>query len=170
MTRARHILLAAGAGLALIGASAIVPSDPIIVWNASASVPVGLYLLTPIEQLHVGDLVAVTAPAQLEGWMVERGYLGPGAPLLKHVAALPPACVCRIGTTILIDGSAVAKALPRDRIGRPLPVWRGCQRLAKGEVFLLNADAPRSLDGRYFGPLDPKVIIGRATPLWTREG
>lgn len=170
MTRSRCILLAAGAGLILIGMSAIVQSDPIIVWNASASVPIGLYLLTPIEQLHVGDLVAVTAPAPLKNWMVERGYLGPDAHLLKHVAALPPASVCRVGTTILIDGSAVAESLPRDRIGRPMPVWRGCQRLADGQAFLLNADAPASLDGRYFGPLNSRTIIGRATPLWTREG
>lgn len=169
MTRLRRILLAAGAGLALIGMSAMVLNDPIIVWNASASVPIGLYLLAPVEHLHVGDLVAVTAPAPLRNWMAERGYLGSAAHLLKHVAALPPARVCRVGTTILIDGGAVAAALPRDRTGRSLPVWRGCRQLAEGQVFLLNTDAPASLDGRYFGPLDSRTIIGRATPLWTRE-
>ncbi|MBJ3764568.1 S26 family signal peptidase [Maribius pontilimi] len=170
MTRSRRILLAAGAAIAIIGASAIVQSDPIIIWNASASVPIGLYLVTPIQQLHVGDLVALAAPAPLKNWMVERGHLGPDAPLLKHVAALPPAEICRIGTTILIDGSAVTEALPRDRMGRSLPVWHGCQRLAEDEVFLLNTDAPGSLDGRYFGPLGTDIIIGRATPFWTREG
>jgi len=170
VTGARRTLLAASAGLVLIGMSAIVQSDPIIVWNATASVRIGFYLVTPIEQLHVDDLVAVTAPAQLERWMVERDYIGPDTPLLKYVAALPSANVGRIGTTILIDGSAVAAALSRDRTGRSLPVWSGCQRLAEGQVFLLNTDTPASLDGRYFGPIGSDTIIGRATPLWTREG
>ena len=170
MTRSRRILLAAGAGLALIGASAIVQSDPIVVWNASASVPIGLYLVTPIEQLRIGDLVAVTVPAPLLTRMVKSGYLGHGGPLLKHIAALPPASVCRIGATILIDGHSVAEALSRDRIGRSLPIWRGCRRLAESQVFLLNPNVPASLDGRYFGPLDTNAVIGRATPLWTREG
>jgi len=82
--------------------SAIVQSDPIIVWNATASVRIGFYLVTPIEQLHVDDLVAVTAPAQLERWMVERDYIGPDTPLLKYVAALPSANVGRIARSGII--------------------------------------------------------------------
>jgi type IV secretory pathway protease TraF len=71
---------------------------------------------------------------------------------------------------IIIDGHAVAEAQLRDRLGRPLPVWRGCRTLLEGEVFLLNTDHESSLDGRYFGPLGVDTIIGRATPIWTREG
>jgi conjugative transfer signal peptidase TraF len=170
MIRARRTLLTAGAALTLIGASAVVRSDPLVVWNASASVPVGLYAVTPITRPGVGDLVAVRPPEPLGRWLVENGYLGPETPLLKRVAALPGSEVCREGTTINVDGQAIAEAQARDRLGRPLPVWRGCRTLRDGEVFLLNADHPASLDGRYFGPLDADNIIGRATPIWTQEG
>jgi len=163
-------LVAMGAALALIGASAVVRSDPLLVWNASASVPVGFYAITPITRPEVGDLVAVRPPDALGRWLVENRYLGPDTPLLKRVAALPGSKVCREGTTINVDGHAIAEAQLRDRLGRPLPVWRGCRTLRDGEVFLLNADHPGSLDGRYFGPLDAYTIIGRATPIWTREG
>jgi len=170
MIRARTTLAATGAALALIGASAVVRSDPLVVWNASASVPVGFYAITPIARPEVGDLVAVRPPEPLDRWLVENGYLGPDTSLLKRVTAVPGSEVCRLGTTIIIDGDAVAEAQLRDRLGRPLPVWRGCRTLRDGEVFLLNADHPGSLDGRYFGPLHAVTIIGRATPIWTREG
>jgi conjugative transfer signal peptidase TraF len=170
MIRACRTLLTIGAALTLIGASAVVRSDPLVVWNASASVPVGLYAVTPITRPGVGDLVAVRPPEPLGRWLVENGYLGPETPLLKRVAALPGSEVCREGTTINVDGQAIAEAQARDRLGRPLPVWGGCRTLRDGEVFLLNADHPASLDGRYFGPLDADNIIGRATPIWTQEG
>ncbi|MEO3431882.1 S26 family signal peptidase [Inquilinus sp. CAU 1745] len=170
MIRARPKLLAAGAALVLIGVSAVVRSDPIVVWNASASVPIGFYLMTPLDDPQVGELVAVQPPPSLAGWLVRNGYLGPDTPLLKYIAALPGTKVCRDGTGIWIDGKPVAEARERDRLGRPLPVWQGCKRLRDGEVFFLNPDAPASLDGRYFGPLDTDTIIGRATPVWTREG
>lgn len=169
MTRARKTLIATGAALALIGASAAVRSDPLVVWNASASVPIGFYGITPIEHPQVGDLVAVRPPEPLAEWLYESGYLGRDTPLLKRVAALPGSEVCRHGTTIMVDGEAVAEARERDRLGHPLPAWRGCRTLREGETFFLNADHPGSLDGRYFGPLDTETIIGRATPIWTRE-
>ena len=170
MTQARRIFLLSGMALALVGASTAVPTDPVLLWNPSPSVPVGFYIVTPIDTLEVGALVAVRPLGALETWLVNNRYLGRDTPLLKRIVALPGAEVCREGSTIQIDGEAVAEARVRNRLGRPLPVWTGCRVLADGEVFFLNAREPASLDGRYFGPLDDEVIIGRATPLWTREG
>lgn len=170
MTQVRRTLLLSSIALALIGASAAVRTDPVLLWNPSPSVPVGFYIVTPIDTLEVGALVAVWPPGALETWLVDNRYVGRGTPLLKRIAALPGAEVCREGSAIQIDGEAVAEARERDRLDRPLPVWTGCRVLADGEIFFLNAREPASLDGRYFGPLDDEVIIGRATPLWTREG
>ena len=170
MTQVRRTLLLSGIALALIGASAAVRIDPVLLWNPSPSVPVGLYIVTPIDTLEVGALVAVRPPGALETWLVDNRYLGRDTPLLKRIAALSGAEVCREGSAIHIDGEAVAEARELDRLDRPLPVWTGCRVLADCEVFFLNADEPASLDGRYFGPLDDEVIIGRATPLWTPEG
>lgn len=170
MTRAQRTLLIAGLALGLIGASAVVRSDPVLLWNASASVPAGFYAVAAIDDPQVGDLVAVRPPVLLGDWLFENGYLGRDAPLLKRVAALPGTEVCRDGEAIIVGGTVVAFARERDRLDRPLPDWQGCRRLQAGEVFFLNAGEPASLDGRYFGPLGIDTIIGRATPLWTREG
>lgn len=169
MTQARRTFLLSGIALTLIGASAVVRSDPLVLWNPSPSVPVGFYIVTPIDTLEVGTLVAVRPPRTLETWLVDNRYVGRGTPLLKRIAALPGAEVCREGSAIQIDDETVAEAQDRDRLDRPLPVWTGCRVLAEGQVFFLNAREPASLDGRYFGPLDADTIIGGATPLWTRE-
>ena len=169
MTRTRRTLFLAGVAIGLIGASAAVRSDPLLIWNASASVPIGAYFVTPLRDPKVGDLAVVRPPEALADWFVARAYLSHDTPLLKQVAGLPGAEVCRFGITITMDGASVATARTTDRHGRPLPVWSGCRVLREGEVFFLNRREPTSLDGRYFGPLDTDTIIGRARPIWTRE-
>ena len=170
MTRAWKPLMAASAAVALLAITAVTQPPPRLIWNPSASVPIGLYAISPPRPLAAGDLVAVEPPAPLAGFLSEGGYLPPGVPLLKHVAALPGQRVCRIGCTITVDAEIVGEASLRDRRGRSLPVWSGCITLADGQVFLLNPGAPASLDGRYFGPLPASSIFGRARPVWTREG
>ncbi|NGM47776.1 S26 family signal peptidase [Rhodobacter sp. SGA-6-6] len=171
MTRRRLTLAVMLAGALLIAAPDVTSHAPRLVWNASASAPVGLYAATPITSLEVGDLVAVTPPDDLAIFLAERGYLPRGVPLIKRVLALPGTEVCRSGTTILAHGRAWGEAQARDRLGRDLPRWQGCRGIAARELFLMNWDAPDSLDGRYFGPLPITSITARLSPIWTdRDG
>lgn len=139
---------------------------PRLVWNASASAPIGLYGVTRAERLERGDLVVAWPNAPLAALLDDRGYLPLGVPLIKPVAALPGQQVCREGEAILIDGAVVATARALDRRGRRLPVWRGCETIAPGAVFLLNPRREDSLDGRHFGALPATAVVGRARPLW----
>lgn len=169
MIRAAPSLLGAGLAIALSAVS-LQDRAPRLLWNASASLPIGLYALTPPEALAVGDLVAVRLPPELADWAASRGYLGRQALLLKRIAALRGAVVCRSIGSILIDGVAVAEAAVADRSERPMPVWRGCRRLGVGQAFLLLAETPDSLDGRYLGPTAVSAIVARARAIWTRGG
>jgi conjugative transfer signal peptidase TraF len=143
--------------------------DPLLIWNASASAPIGLYAVQPPGKLGVTDLVVARPPESLASWLAERGYLPKDAMLIKRVAGLPGQKVCRDGFALTIDGIPMAEAQERDRAGRPLPQWRGCIVLLPSEIFLLNWDAPASLDGRYFGAFPVRSVIGRAASLWTVE-
>ena len=147
--------------------SACIHPAPKLIWNASASVPIGLYLVLPVGDLAFADLVVVQPPDQLASFLADGGYLPRGLPLLKQIAALPGQTVCREGTAVTIDDVPFGNALAHDRLGRRLPVWQGCLQLGHEQVFLLNPGRPDSLDGRYFGPLPATSILGRATPLWT---
>jgi conjugative transfer signal peptidase TraF len=169
MTR-RAVLAAAAAALLALGVPPNVRPAPLLLWNASASVPTGLYAVRPAGSLTVGDLVAVAPPPGLASFLAERGYLPLGVPLLKHIAALPGQIVCRVADKVVVDGDTIGAVLERDHLGRKLPDWHGCLILAEDEVFLMNPAAPASLDGRYFGALPAATIIGRAVPLWTRRG
>ena len=142
---------------------------PWLVWNASASVPIGLYAVAAITEVQARDLVVVRPPELLARFLADGGYLPRGVPLLKHVAALAGQSVCRIGVTITVDDIEVGAARNRDSRGRSLPVWQGCRVIGRAEVFLMNPQSADSLDGRYFGPLPATSIVGRAIPLWTEQ-
>jgi conjugative transfer signal peptidase TraF len=152
-----------------IGLVSIMRMMPVLMWNASASVPVGLYAVRPFRRATPGELVTAAPPKALAGLFDRRGYLPRGVPLMKHIAAVPGQTVCRRGDTITIDGTTIGTALMRDSHRRPLPVWQGCRRLTDSQVFLMNARVHDSLDGRYFGPLPQNSIIGRAIPILTDE-
>ena len=156
----------AAAGLLL---SALGGAKPHYIWNASKSVPIGLYRVQPATQLAVTELVAVLPPDLLAAFLDLNGYLPIGVPMLKRVLALPGQTVCRNGLTIAVDGIDMGQAHERDRRGRPLPAWHGCIVIADGDVFVMNWQSTDSLDGRYFGPLPASAVIGRAIPVWTDE-
>jgi len=164
MRRTCYLITTAAAMMGIV-VPGIVPTAPQLLWNASASVPVGLYTIAPAARLQITDLVAVMPPEPLADFMVTRGYVARDVPLLKRVLALPGHQVCRIGRDVLIDGIAVGSALARDRLGREMPVWQSCRVIAAGELFLMNPDARDSLDGRYFGAPPVSTVIGGATPL-----
>jgi conjugative transfer signal peptidase TraF len=157
-----------GAAAALVATIALEPLPPFI-WNASASVPIGLYRLRPAMRFDVTELVAVQPPEPLATFLDLNGYLPVGVPMLKRVLALPGQTVCRSGLTIFVDEIAVGEARDRDGRGRPLPKWQGCRVVGDGELFLMNWQSADSLDGRYFGFLPAAAVIGRALPVWTWE-
>jgi len=171
MTRRRYVMATAIAASTFAAAFvAIAVADPLprVIWNASASAPIGLYRIHPESDPPTGALVAIAPPEQLSRWLSARGYLPEGVPLLKHVAARAGQRVCRVGAVVSVDAQRVAIARARDGRGRPLPVWQGCRTLRSGELLLLNPAHPDSLDGRYFGPLPASTVIGRAAPLYLR--
>lgn len=160
-------LASGAAALAALLLPAIHRPELRLVWNVSASVPLGLYRIAPGARPRVGDLVAVRPSPALTRYMARRRYLEAGALLVKPVAAMSGAIVCRSGFTVTIAGRPVATALPRDRFGRPLPRWSGCRRPGPDQLFLIAPATAGSFDSRYFRAVRRVQIVGRAIPLWT---
>ncbi|WP_352908494.1 DUF736 family protein [Mesorhizobium sp. M0923] len=156
-------------GSVLAAAPAWISHPPLAIWNASASVPIGLYRILPADKILAGSIAVVMPPEPLVAFMARRGYLPKNVPLLKHVLALGGATVCREGTAIIVNGRTYGHARERDSRGRSLPSWRGCREIADDDVFLMNPNAAESFDGRYFGPLPLASIVGCAVPVWTTE-
>jgi conjugative transfer signal peptidase TraF len=168
MTRRRILTVTALAVIGIAAASAV--DWPLrLIWNATASAPIGFYTVEPADALDVPELVAVMPPEPLAAFMAERGYVAGGIPLLKRVVGLPGQRVCRTGSTVTVDGIEMGEALERDSLGRDLPVWQGCRVIGDDQFFLMNWEVRDSLDGRYFGLIPASSVIGRAVPLWTDE-
>lgn len=159
----------AGVVAAATLATLTVPVSRYAVWNATASVPTGLYAIRGRASLHVGERVAILPPPELRRLLAERLYLPASVLLLKRIAAVRGQRVCRFGHGVTINGTFVGAARARDHLGRSLPAWSGCRTLHAGELFVMNPSAPDSFDGRYFGVLRLADVIGRATPVWTDE-
>jgi len=169
--RRRPLIIAGGIGLALLGLASALdfagPPAPRVIWNASASAPIGFWRIHPGARVHTGDMVLATTPASVRQLAARRHYLPANVPLLKRIAARDGDEVCAFGYAVFVNGRWIADRRAADRQGRPLPWWTGCKRLRDGRTFLLM-DAPESFDGRYFGPISETAIIGKAVPLWLR--
>lgn len=169
MRRGAVIIFAvSGAAIGAISMASAVNFAPVLVWNASASAPIGLYRIERPDRLEVGDYLLVRPNETLAKFIVERGYLPENIPLLKRVAALPGDEICRESQAIFINEIRVADAQMFDSFGREMPAWSGCFTLQSDQIFLLN-DPERSLDGRYFGATKFDDVIGAAQPVWVRS-
>ena len=81
MTRFGYVMVTYFSGIGIAAASLVtVPVK--LLWNATASTPVGLYRLGAAGHLKRGDLVAVMPDKGLADFIVGRGYIGRGVPLL----------------------------------------------------------------------------------------
>ncbi len=156
---------------------ATVPPRHALTYNASASMPVGLYEIRPVDRaIARGDTIMICAPHDFAVVGAARKYLLPGscraatAPLLKLVAAVEGDVVDLGDASIAVNGRCLRSGVTfvRDGFGRPLArVRRGRYRLRRHELWLW-APGPRSLDSRYFGPLDERDVLRLARPLFIR--
>lgn len=159
------------AGLIAFGAIAIqiaFPPAPRLVWNASASAPVGLYVVRPGAPVAKGDMVIARTPIAVRRLAAVRRYLPENVPLVKRVAAATGDRVCAVGMAVSVNGRRVAVRRAVDGQGRAMPWWHGCRTLKAGETFLLMADVPDSFDGRYFGITGKADLVGKTHLLWAR--
>ena len=166
----RNLFVKSVAPLAVVGAlgaitlSSVSP-PPWIVWNASHSVPIGLYRVQLVAP-HRHDLALVRLAPDFADLAKQRGYLHSTDYVLKPVLASAGDKVCRRATAIVFRGDVAALAQLRDVANRPMPAWHGCHTLKPGDLFLLSTP-PDSFDSRYFGPVAGTQVIGSAQPLWT---
>jgi conjugative transfer signal peptidase TraF len=152
-------------GLGLLALPALDFHAPLLVWNASASAPIGLYSVVAGAAMR-GDLVLVHTPDLIRQMADERRYLPANVPMIKRIAGTKGDVICAVGDAIFINGRLVADRLASDGLGRLLPRWGGCHLLNGDEVFLLMEDVTNSFDGRYFGPVRTSAIIAKLAPLW----
>lgn len=150
-----------------LGVVTVFPPRPLLVWNASASAPIGLYAVSGSGEIEPGDIVLARVPEPWRRLAGERRYIPVNVPLVKRVAAGPGDTVCATGRDILVNGRRIAARREIDSASRAMPWWSDCVTLRRRALFLLMDD-PASFDGRYFGPTERGDVIGKARLIWRR--
>jgi conjugative transfer signal peptidase TraF len=158
----------AGIGITLLGLTMAFPPAPRLVWNASASAPIGLYAVTPGASVDPGDMVIARVPDPWRTMAAKRRYIPANVPLVKRVAAAAGDEVCALGQEIFVNGKWVVERRLTDAQGRRMKWWSGCMRLRGRQLFLLMPGSPASFDGRYFGVTEGGLVVGKAQQLWAR--
>jgi type IV secretory pathway protease TraF len=160
-TKHNKIMLAmAVLGIAFLAAKPFIHPVPLVIWNASESVPIGLYFVAK-RQPKIGEIAVIKPVEWVQIYASSRGYLPQDVWLLKPIYAVHPSIICRFGPHVFVEGKHVAKAKIFDRKHRRLPVWKGCKALSSTQYFVLGRHRD-SFDSRYFGPIEKGQIIGTA--------
>ncbi|HEX8903101.1 S26 family signal peptidase [Vitreimonas sp.] len=140
---------------------AVTPAPDLVLYNATASMPVGFYWRsTDAPARHA--IVTVRAQRVASAYARQRGFADAHDRFIKRVAGVDGDIVCAHGANVTINGAQLPSRRRLDREGRLMPRWQGCRRL-DGEVFVLG-DSADSFDSRYFGP----VAVGDIDAVWTR--
>jgi type IV secretory pathway protease TraF len=163
---AKHhkIMLAmATVGLVFLAVKPFINSVPLLIWNASESVPRGMYFVAK-HQPMIGEIAVIKPADWVQLYASSRGYLPQNVWLLKPIFAANPSIICRFGSYVFVDGKYVAKVKIVDKLHRRLPVWKGCKALTSTQYVVLGQRRD-SFDSRYFGPIEQGQIIGTAFPL-----
>jgi conjugative transfer signal peptidase TraF len=142
---------------------------PVIIYNATNSLPHGLYLVVQKPVYERGDLVVFPVPESVKGLVRQRHWLPDGAFLIKPIVGERGDVLSTETGRCLVNGRDFGAVETVDRTGQPLPVFSINRRLQNGEVAVLNPSS-RSFDSRYFGPIKERQIIGEAVPIWTQPG
>ena len=155
---------------ALFVTVAIVQPRPRLIWNASASAPIGLYRVERDAHPSVDTLV-------------RRPAARAGRPLASQRAAISPrACRCSSMSRHGRGNGFAAPAPWSASMRGPSPsrssATAGAGRCRSGGDAARSSPAScccsthsvrDSMDGRYLGPLPASGLLGRAIPLLTRD-
>jgi len=136
------------------------PPKPKLIYNTTASAPIGWYAVEKKRPLKRGDTVAAYAPAEARNLAAIRGYLPEHVPLIKTVWAIGGEQVCHNGLWVSVPNRPDIARLAQDGLERDMPELSGCYTLHADEVFLISTDVQTSWDSRYFGPVSAGLIIG----------
>ncbi len=137
------------------------PPKPKLLYNPSASAPIGWYKLESKSPLKIGDQVAAYAPDWARKLADERRYLPYEYPMIKTIWASSGTQICTKNNLVSVPNYPVITSLPQDSLGRNMPKLSGCFTLKADEYFLVSPDVQAGFDSRYFGAVRRENILGR---------
>lgn len=143
------------------------PVPKIFVYNRTASLPVGWYLILPSQSYQLGDIVVFQAPEKAKELAIQRGWFSEGELMMKRIGALENMSY-RIDENgqFYVEKTYMGQTAIADRYNRPMPQLRGTFTVGPG-TFLPVSKNPNSFDGRYYGSVPLENIRCKVVPFLT---
>jgi type IV secretory pathway protease TraF len=154
--------LLASAGVAAMIAAWVAPAlgvgVPLLLHNTGSSMPLGFYAWHHAAPAAKGEVVVLRdLPHFAWSW------------LMKRVEGTAGELFCwrpELGTHTLNDRVMPPPDPAALELG--LVPWRGCRRLAAGELVGYG-QSPDSYDSRYLGPIEEAQLWGVYRPVWVEQ-
>ena len=137
-----------------------------ITYSVTPSMPQGFYLIVPSKKIARYDTVEFMPPQAALDFARDLHWVPKSGFIIKYVFAIPGDEVCVRNEAIWINDKKTGKVYRFYAFGKLLPQTKICGKLADGQYLLMSTKRERSFDGRYFGPVSSRNILGRAIPIF----
>ena len=124
----------AALALAFLAAKPIINPSPILMWNASESVPVGWYFVAK-RQPVIGEIAVIRPAEWVRNYAATRRYLPQEVLLLKPIFAAQTINHLPLRPYVFVDGKHVAKAQIIDKVSSTHAGLEGLQDTQTFAVF-----------------------------------
>jgi len=136
-----------------------------VTYQATNSMPRGLYLIMPVKSIARGDIVVFYPPITIRDFLKQQHWLPYSGMIMKYALGLPGDYVCRRKDELWINKRKVAHIYYKTSSNLALPQQKFCGKLAENQYFLISLFVPNSFDSRYFGAIERKYISGKAISI-----
>ena len=137
-----------------------------ITYSATTSMPQGFYFVVPIKKITRYDIVEFSPPVEALNFAKNLHWIPKSGSIIKYVFAIPGDSVCMQNEAIFINGKKIGRVYRFYKPGKLLPQIKICGKLKEDQYLLLSTKKERSFDGRYFGAVTSRSILGRAIPIF----
>ena len=137
-----------------------------ISYSATTSMPKGFYLIAPTSKISHNDIIEFIPRPEILEFIKEKKWIPKSGRILKYVFATPGDHVCIKNQKIWINGKKIARIYESYDENKLLPQTKICGKLKSDQYLPLSTMIDRSFDGRYFGAVSSKEILGRAIPIF----
>lgn len=131
-------------------------------YQATISMPKGIYLTFPAKNIKYDDIVIFYPPKIAAEFLAKQHWAPNSGVLMKKVIGMPDDFVCNQNHAIAINGKKLGLLHDFYAPGKKMPHELFCGKLANNQYMLLSTFIDRSYDGRYFGPVTQDQIIAKA--------
>lgn len=161
-TKVKKVLVMAASTILYLCIAGYITLPHLVIYNYTASLPVGWYWLEPAASLRHGDIILCDADEDTMQLAVERQWINPNTHFLKCIYGLPGDVYEIRAHRYIVNGEDKGEIKQYDSAGRKLPLQPDGKYIVPEGYILTGTSEENSFDSRYYGPIPIKNVYNKA--------